>query len=173
MANKEDAFLISRTGTYGSVSGAKWCHVRDGRLLSDLSIKAGTSLGEVISSIHLAVDDEIPSLVPIKDGEDGIEFLYIRPARESGWAILWKGSLSAAHAPLNTDLLRKLWDLTPTEASIANELLLTDSVQSIAELRGNSVETIRMHISNILSKTGAASQKVLVGLLARLSMLDL
>jgi len=147
--------------------------VRDGRLLSDLSIKAGASLGEVIASIHLAVDDEITSLVPIKDGADGIEFLYIRPARESGWAILWKGSLSAAHTPLNTDLLRKLWDLTPTEAIIANELLLTDSVQSIAELRGNSVETIRMHISNILNKTGAPSQKVLVGLLARLSMLDL
>jgi DNA-binding CsgD family transcriptional regulator len=63
--------------------------------------------------------------------------------------------------------LENLYELTPTEAEVAQWLLSGSSVQEIADIFGNSVNTIRTHLKGIFTKTGTTSQAEVVGLLQR------
>jgi DNA-binding CsgD family transcriptional regulator len=65
-------------------------------------------------------------------------------------------------------ILIEAFDLTPSEAILAVDLLCGWSVGEVAAKRGRSVATMRTHLASILAKTGTARQSDLVRLLSRL-----
>jgi len=73
-------------------------------------------------------------------------------------------------AALHDAVLGALFDLTPTEARIANRLAAGKSAANIATESGTSPHTVRQQIKSILAKTGTGSQSVLVGLLKDLML---
>ena len=66
---------------------------------------------------------------------------------------------------LNTDLLKKQYNLTQRETELILLLTSGKSTNEIAELLNISKETIRSHLKNIFMKTGVNSQTQLVQLL--------
>ena len=65
-------------------------------------------------------------------------------------------------------ILADAFDLTPSEALLAADLLCGLSVGEAATKRGRSVATVRTHLASLLAKTGTARQSDLVRLLSRL-----
>jgi DNA-binding CsgD family transcriptional regulator len=65
-------------------------------------------------------------------------------------------------------ILADAFDLTPSEAMLAADLLFGLSVGEAAAKRGRSVATVRTHLASLLAKTGTARQSDLVRLLSRL-----
>jgi DNA-binding CsgD family transcriptional regulator len=63
--------------------------------------------------------------------------------------------------------LQQAYDLTPTEAEVAQWLMAGTSTNDIADIFGNSIHTIRTHVKRVMRKCGASSQVELVGLLQR------
>ena len=63
--------------------------------------------------------------------------------------------------------LQQIYDLTPTEAEVAQWLMAGTSTNDIADIFGNSIHTIRTHVKRVMRKCGASSQVELVGLLQR------
>jgi len=68
---------------------------------------------------------------------------------------------------LNIDILKKLFDLTPTEAKIATGLTSGLSLTDIAKMQFRSRDTIKFHLNNIFRKTNTERQGELIALLAR------
>jgi DNA-binding CsgD family transcriptional regulator len=65
-------------------------------------------------------------------------------------------------------ILADAFDLTPTEATLAADLLCGSSVVEAAAKRGRSVATVRTHLASVLAKTGTTRQSDLIRLLSRL-----
>ena len=65
-------------------------------------------------------------------------------------------------------ILADAFDLTPSEAILAADLLCGLSVAEAAAKRARSVATVRTHLASVLAKTGTARQSDLVRLLSRL-----
>lgn len=63
--------------------------------------------------------------------------------------------------PMAIEILRTLFDLTVSEARIANLIAKGDGPQAIAEALGVSVNTVRSHLQNAFAKTGTADQTAL------------
>lgn len=63
-------------------------------------------------------------------------------------------------------LLRGLFDLTATEARIAEKLTLGFVIAEIAASEGSSRETVRSHVKSILSKSGMKGQRDFVAAVA-------
>lgn len=64
-------------------------------------------------------------------------------------------------------ILAEAFDLTPSEAILAADLLCGLSVGEAAAKRGRSIATVRTHLASILAKTGTARQSDLLRLLSR------
>jgi len=64
--------------------------------------------------------------------------------------------------------MRQLYGLTPTEARLADLLMEGLEVREIAERAGTTLETARVHLKRVLSKTGARRQMELVRLMLSL-----
>lgn len=172
MPTKYNDFLMSRTGTYKSISDDKLRHRRDGLLPVDLGVRDSVALDSVFTAIGSAVDSRASSVVTVRGkSHQDASLVQVRPAREAGWAVVSRSSLNAPQSMPDPKVLRELWDLTPTEVLVATDLLRFEELANIADARGSSVETIRMHVKNVLRKTGMPSQKKLVGLLTRLAAL--
>jgi DNA-binding NarL/FixJ family response regulator len=65
----------------------------------------------------------------------------------------------------SVDLIRSLFDLTPTEARIARGLATGQTVKAIATESGTSTNTVRWHVKVVLSKIGYSRQSDVVALL--------
>jgi len=65
-------------------------------------------------------------------------------------------------------ILNEAFDLTPSEAALATDLLCGLSVGEVAVKQGRSIATVRTHLASILAKTGTTRQSGLVRLLSRL-----
>ena len=70
-------------------------------------------------------------------------------------------------------LLRSLFDLTPAEARVAEEVLHGHATGKIASHLGVTLETVRTHLKRIFMKTGVQSQPQLVSLLAGITKVRL
>ncbi|WP_088183120.1 helix-turn-helix transcriptional regulator [Sphingobium sp. Z007] len=66
-----------------------------------------------------------------------------------------------------TGLLQALFDLTPTEARIADAMAIGESIADIAHGTGTSIETVRTHLKAIFGKTGVNRQADLVAMLGK------
>jgi DNA-binding CsgD family transcriptional regulator len=73
-----------------------------------------------------------------------------------------------ARATPDPAILADAFDLTPSEAILATDLLCGLSVGEVATRRRRSVATVRSHLASLLAKTGTARQSDLVRLLSRL-----
>src|SRR5262249_31817085 len=73
-----------------------------------------------------------------------------------------------ARAMLDPAILIDAFELTPSEATLAADLLCGLRVSEAAAKRGRSVATMRTHLASILAKTGTARQSDLVRLLSQL-----
>lgn len=82
-------------------------------------------------------------------------------------AVVSMASGKAASLPL----LSALFDLTPAEARLAEQLLAGEAIDGIAVSRGVSITTIRSQLRSIFAKTGTSRQAQLVALLASLRTL--
>ena len=109
---------------------------RDGGLVA---VEKRSRLGSLLLEVMPIRDDGLP------DGENikGAAVFIIDPA---------------SPLKLSVASLTKIFKLTPTEHEVADALLNGAQVRQIAEQRGNSIETVRTHLKNILSKTGSSSQ---------------
>jgi DNA-binding CsgD family transcriptional regulator len=65
-------------------------------------------------------------------------------------------------------ILSDAFDLTPSEATLATDLMCGLSVGEAAVKQGRSIATVRTHLASILAKTGNARQSSLVRLLSQL-----
>jgi DNA-binding CsgD family transcriptional regulator len=84
-----------------------------------------------------------------------------------GYALV---TMSAPDAPqaLTRETLVALFDLSPTQASIALAIFAGQSPEDIAEGRGIRISTLRTHLAEIFQRTGAENQRDLVRLLGTL-----
>ena len=64
------------------------------------------------------------------------------------------------------EVIRGLFDLTPTEARIAHRIAAGVTVEAIAAEAGCSVGTVRQQLKSVFGKTGVSRQAELVGILA-------
>jgi DNA-binding CsgD family transcriptional regulator len=67
------------------------------------------------------------------------------------------------------ELVQSLFDLTPSEARVARSLASGETVETIASAQGLSQNTIRVHVRNVLEKTGCNRQADVVSLLTSIS----
>jgi DNA-binding CsgD family transcriptional regulator len=79
-------------------------------------------------------------------------------------AMLMLTPVTRPEAP-SVDLIRSLFDLTPTEARIARGLAAGQTVKAIATESGTSTNTVRWHVKVVLSKMGYSRQSDVVALL--------
>lgn len=109
-------------------------------------------------------------------GKDGVTALPVlvaplplrRPEDQgAGYALL------AMRAPqespsIKESTLRELFQLSPTQASIAVALFERKSAEEIAEERGIKISTLRSHLADIFLRTGTDTQRDLVRLIGSL-----
>jgi DNA-binding CsgD family transcriptional regulator len=70
-----------------------------------------------------------------------------------------------------TEVLKKIFALTPTEAQVAIELACGKSPEQIAEAQRTTIGTVRKQLASIFAKTQTNRQAELVALLARVAIL--
>ncbi len=106
-------------------------------------------------------------------GDRPIAVLVVPLRRETDWlgmsgtmALVVISDPVRGHVPPETRLAN-LYGLTPSEAGLAVQLMSGLDLAEIAERRGISVPTARLHLHRILGKTDAARQSDLVRLLLR------
>jgi DNA-binding CsgD family transcriptional regulator len=73
-----------------------------------------------------------------------------------------------AATPSRSEILRRLYGLTPAEARIADLLASGSEVGEVAARSGITLETARFHVKRVLNKTGARRQTELVRLMLSL-----
>jgi len=84
---------------------------------------------------------------------------------------VWGGKRLQLPVPSST-LLRRLFDLTPAEARLAQALSRGESLTRIAQALGIKMPTVRSQLAAIFGKTRTTRQPQLVALLARLAHLE-
>ena len=136
-----------------------------GRLRAVLARAAGSSRAPGISgALHLRRPSGKPDLVlvaiPVRSRSLG-------PAIGQASVVL-QITDPLARAIADPAILADAFDLTPSEAILAADLLCGLSVVEAAAKRGRSVATVRTHLATVFAKTGTARQSDLIRLLSRL-----
>jgi DNA-binding CsgD family transcriptional regulator len=70
--------------------------------------------------------------------------------------------------PMAIEILRTVFDLSPTEARVATLIAKGEGPVMIAESLGITVNTVRSHLARAFSKTGAGDQTALGALVNKL-----
>lgn len=170
---KPQDLMVSATGTWRTMPEPASPRREKTSLPLALGIRCPATLESVLKAIHQAAKSNQSSILSVPGDVGGPnEVLRVRPAREEGYAVVSVEALDGTPDLPDLKLLADLFDLTICEAQIASRLLVTEELRDIAEERHVSVETVRMHVKNILRKTGMPSQKKLTALLATLAMLS-
>jgi DNA-binding CsgD family transcriptional regulator len=137
-----------------------------------LGIRREETVGKVWQAIARVIAEGRTEAITLPANSDGESYLVlIRPARESGFAVVTRQRVDLSQLAPPASVLVDLFGLTPTEVIVARCIVRGDELSAIAAARGNSTETIRGYVKNILRKTGCASQKQLTAMLSRLAML--
>jgi DNA-binding NarL/FixJ family response regulator len=135
------------------------------RLQAVLARAAGSSfIPGVSGALHLRRPSGKPDLV-----------LVAVPARSRSFgpdvgaaSVILQITDPLARATPEPAILADAFDLTPSEAALAADLLCGLSVGEAAARRGRTVATMRTHLASLLAKTGTVRQSDLVRLLSRL-----
>jgi DNA-binding CsgD family transcriptional regulator len=120
-------------------------------------------MGHVVRSLPLAAQDGAPPAV-----------LHVVPIRRAAHDLFGQASAilvltKASDAPTqSTPLLQALFDLSPTEATVAARIAAGQTPDEIARADGKSIETVRNQLKRVLDKTGCRRQVDLGRLLTQL-----
>jgi DNA-binding CsgD family transcriptional regulator len=133
---------------------------------------ADRQLRKGIAELDHADGDAILSF-PVRD-EDGraVRIAHLIPFRGGARDIFFRGFALLALCPVPSpdappvDLVRSLFDLTPTEASIARSMAAGLRVNEIARARGVSINAVRTHVRALLEKTGCNRQADVLAMMA-------
>ena len=113
--------------------------------------------------------------IPVRRLDDGRPaVLHIVPIRRAardlfGRSVAIVVLTTSADTPTQaTGLLQALFDLTPTEATIAAGIAAGQTAEQIAHSNGKSADTVRNQLKSVLAKTGCRRQVDLARLLAQL-----
>ncbi len=148
-------------------------------LLRAVDPRSRRALDNALACALGAASGEVIPLRPIFElprgnGKRPLEILFspLRPRRDGVAFEMSGGALMIIADPEHVDeqfaeRLQQLYQLTPMEAEIAQWLLSGESVNSIAQIFGNSVHTVRTHVKSLLRKCRVSSQAELVGTLQR------
>ena len=85
------------------------------------------------------------------------------------FALLVLTPVTAPPAP-PVELMRSLFDLTPSEARVARGLAVGETLEEIASAGGVAITTVRSQLRQVLEKTGCARQAEVVSLLANVTL---
>lgn len=162
--------LLANAAGAAVLSRSKGLTVRHGRLLATMPgrqqalatalARACAPIGAVGSALWLGEDGSRRSggmfIVPVPAShelvQDGVEPLalvaFARPPADPG----------------PVELMRQLFMLSQTEASLLTALLTGASVQDVATQRGVKVSTVRSQLHSLLAKTGSTTQAGLANL---------
>lgn len=114
---------------------------------------------------------------PLRGSDDRAAMVaHVIPVRRSAhdifagsYALLVLTPVTAPPAPA-VELMRSLFDLTPSEARVARGLANGDTLDEIASTGGVAISTVRSQLRVVLQKTGCARQAELVALLANVTL---
>lgn len=105
-----------------------------------------------------------------------VKVLHLMPVSRSAhdifgqsFALLMMTPVSSERAP-SVDLLRSLFDLTPSEARVARALATGKTPEEIAAEGEVSITTVRTQLRRVLEKTGCARQAEVAALLANVTL---
>lgn len=114
---------------------------------------------------------------PLRDGAGkAIMVLHVMPIKRSAqdifaqsFALLMMTPVSSDRAP-SPALLRSLFDLTPSEARVAEGVAVGRTLEEIAEAGEVSITTVRSQMRKVLEKTGCSRQAEVAALLAKVTL---
>ena len=114
---------------------------------------------------------------PLRDTDDRASMVvHLIPVRRSAhdiftgsYALLVLTPVAAAPAP-PVELMRSLFDLTPSEARVARGLAVGETLEDIASGGGVAISTVRSQLRQVLEKTGCTRQAEVVSLLANVTL---
>jgi DNA-binding CsgD family transcriptional regulator len=114
---------------------------------------------------------------PLRDGDNTATMVvHIIPVRRSAhdiftrsYALLVVTPVAAPRAP-PIELVRSLFDLTPSEARVARGLAIGETLEEIAATGGVAISTVRTQLRLVMEKTGCTRQAEVVALLANLTL---
>jgi len=114
---------------------------------------------------------------PLRDTDDRASMVaHLIPVRRSAhdiftgsYALLVLTPVAAAPAP-PVELMRSLFDLTPSEARVARGLAVGETLEEIASGGGVAISTVRSQLRQVLEKTGCTRQAEVVSLLANVTL---
>jgi DNA-binding CsgD family transcriptional regulator len=101
----------------------------------------------------------VVGIVLVQEGQDAWNFMVIEDLN--------------SHPPLDYELCRDIYSLTPAETRVAARLLDGRSVPGIAKDMKLSPLTVRTHVKRVFKKTGVHSQAQLMSALCKLAFLPL
>jgi DNA-binding CsgD family transcriptional regulator len=175
------ALLLSRDGTV----------IEANRLVEDLSARvqwrarnritlADSAANELLSSALAALDGDPETSVrsfALRDADDRASMVgHLVPIRRSAhdifagsYALLVLTPVTAQRGP-PIELMRSLFDLTPSEARVARGLATGETLEEIADSGGVAISTVRSQLRQVLQKTGCARQAEVVSLLANVTL---
>lgn len=112
-----------------------------------------------------------------KDGQPAM-VAHIVPIRRSAhdifgrsYALLIMTPVTSRRAPA-VELLRSLFDLTPSEARVARALATGDSLDDIAASGGVSRNTVRSQLQQVMEKMGCTRQSEVTAMLSSVSLVQ-
>jgi DNA-binding CsgD family transcriptional regulator len=175
------ALLLSRDGTV----------IEANRLVENLSAQVqwrarnrialtDGAANELLSSALAALDtnpDVSVRSFPLRDADDRAAMVgHLIPIRRSAhdifagsYALLVLTPVTATPGP-PVELMRSLFDLTPSEARVARGLAAGETLEEIAANGGVAISTVRSQLRQVLDKTGCTRQAEVVSLLANVTL---
>ena len=138
--------------------------------------RAGELLWAALAALGHHPESAVRSF-PLRDADDRASMVaHIIPVRRSvhdiftgSYAVLVLTPVSAPPAP-PLELMRSLFDLTPSEARVASGLAVGETLEEIAAAGGVAITTVRSQMRQVLEKTGCARQAEVVSLLANVTL---
>ncbi|GIT90565.1 helix-turn-helix transcriptional regulator [Jannaschia pagri] len=174
--DKVAAVLLDETGTITHLNPAaeQVLGATPGNRLTTLDIEADDIEVLIRTARNICAGrSKREQLIRVRSAEDGrfILFHMRRCFLPSAGARVLAATTETAWPDGFADLLRQAFGLTSAEVDVVRQIVECQSIKDIAEVRGRSVDTVRVQVKSILSKTEARSQAELVRL--ALSMMDL
>ena len=138
--------------------------------------RANDLLWTALAALDTDPDFSVRSF-PLRDADDkAVLVVHVVPIRRSAhdiftgsFALLVVTPVSAPAAP-PIELMRSLFDLTPSEARVARGLAVGETLEGIAASGGVAISTVRSQLRQVLEKTGCARQAEVVSLLANVTL---
>ena len=138
--------------------------------------RANELLRTALATLDSDPESQVRSF-PLRDADDkAVRVVHIIPIRRSAhdifagsYALLVVTPVSATAEP-PIELMRSLFDLTPSEARVARGLVVGETLEQIAASGGVAISTVRSQVRQVLEKTGCARQAEVVSLLANVAL---